>query len=291
MIRSWSIGDAKVTSVVEYFGPTHVPEIAFPDFDPLIMATIAGGLPPGHWYPQINRFVIAVQIWILAIEDRLILVDTGVGNGKPRPAARMNMLNTLVPHWLNAAGATRENVTDVVMTHLHSDHIGWNTTFEQGRWTPMFPRARYHAPTSDFDYFNALHESGKATDTSFADSLVPVRDAGLLDLIPDHGDVAGVLHATKAFGHTPGQLNYWIESKGERGVFSADICHHPLQILSPSWNTAFCVQPDIAKATRAAFLAEAAETGALIMPCHFPPPHCGHVRRAGDGFRYEPAHR
>jgi glyoxylase-like metal-dependent hydrolase (beta-lactamase superfamily II) len=289
MIRSWSIGDAKVTSVVEYFGPTHVPEIAFPDFDPLIMATIAGGLPPGHWYPQINRFVIAVQIWILAIEDRLILVDTGVGNGKPRPAARMNMLNTLVPHWLYAAGATRENVTDVVMTHLHSDHIGWNTTFEDGRWVPTFPHARYHVPKQDFDYFSALEAAGKPLDASLSDSLQPVIDAGLATFVDEEHLVAGHLSVRPAPGHTPGQLNYWLESRGESGVFSADILHHPVQILSPGWNSGFCMLPDEARKTRAAFLAEAADVGALVMPCHFPPPHCGYVRRVGGGYAYEPA--
>jgi len=284
MIRSWSVGDAKVTSLVEYFGPTHVPEIAFPEFDPAVMARIAAGLPPGHWYPQIHRFVIAVQIWILAVDDRLILVDTGVGNGKPRLAARMNMLNTLVPHWMNAAAVTRENVTDVVMTHLHSDHIGWNTTFEDGRWVPTFPNARYHVPKHDFDYF-----SRKPLDASLSDSLQPVIDAGLVEFIDGQSHVAGHLSVRRAPGHTPGQLNYWLESRGETGVFSADILHHPVQILSPGWNTAFCMLPDEAKKTRAAFLAEAADTGALVMPCHFPPPHCGYVRRASDGYVYEPA--
>jgi glyoxylase-like metal-dependent hydrolase (beta-lactamase superfamily II) len=201
----------------------------------------------------------------------------------------MNRLNTLVPQWLAAAGATRQNVTDVVMTHLHSDHVGWNTVLEDGRWAPMFPNARYHAPRIDYDYFNSLHQRGEAADASFADSIEPILEAGLLDFIPDHGEVAGTLAIEKAFGHTPGQLNYWLESRGERGVFSADICHHPVQILSPAWNTAFCMLPTEAKRTRAAFLDRAARSGALVMPCHFPPPHCGYVRRHGDGYRYEPA--
>jgi len=286
MIRSFNIGAVRVTSVVEYFGPTHVPEATYPEYDASRMQ--AAALPPLHWYPEINRLVIAIQIWLVFTGDRIIIVDTGVGNHKPRPPARMNMLNTLVPQWFAAAGVTRENVTDVVMTHLHSDHIGWNTVLEDGRWVPMFPNARYHVPQTDFAYFKALHESGKAGEPSFADSLIPVLEAGLVDFIPDGGEIAGVLRTEKAFGHTPGQLNYWIDQPHATGVFSADIFHHPVQILNPGWNTAFCILPDEAKRTRATFLAKAAETGALIMPCHFPPPHCGFVRRQGDGFAYEP---
>ncbi len=114
-------------------------------------------------------------------------------------------------------------------------------------------------------------------------------DAGLTELIaPDQRDVLG-LRITPAPGHTPGMLNYWLESRGEIGVFSADVFHHPAQIYYPDWNTAFCVLQDESKKTRHAFVAEAARTGALIMPCHFPQPHTGYVRRQGDGYAYEPA--
>jgi glyoxylase-like metal-dependent hydrolase (beta-lactamase superfamily II) len=289
MISNFFIGDVRVTSVVEYFGPTHLPETTFPEYDAAELARHLSFLPPGHFYPAVNRFVIAIQMWLVFAGDRIILIDAGVGNHKSRPAARMNNLNTLVPQWLAAAGATRENVTDVVMTHLHCDHVGWNTIFEDDRWAPMFPNARYHAPRDDFAYFNNLQQNGAALDSSFADSVLPVLEAGLLDLIPDHGEVADALTIERAIGHTPGQLSYWIESKGERGVFSGDICHHPVQILQPAWNSAFCILPDDAKRTRAAFLDRAAQSGALVMPCHFPPPHCGRVRRNGDDYVYEPA--
>jgi glyoxylase-like metal-dependent hydrolase (beta-lactamase superfamily II) len=288
MIRSWSIGDIKVTSLVEYYGPTHVPEATFPAFDAAKLATQAALLPPGHWFADIQRLTIAIQIWIVAAGASRILIDTGVGNGKPRPAQRMNMLNTLVPQWMAAAGVTRENVTHVVMTHLHSDHIGWNTVREGDRWVPTFPNARYLVPKDDFAYFKGLHDSGKAADSSIADSLLPVLDAGLVDFIDKQGEVADVLEISRATGHTPGMLNYWVRSKGETGVFSGDVAHHPVQVLNPDWNTAFCILADEARATRRALLAAAADTGARIMPCHFAPPHCGFVRRQGDGFIFEP---
>ncbi|NYZ14527.1 MBL fold metallo-hydrolase [Azospirillum sp. RWY-5-1] len=289
MIRSWKIGDATVVSIVEYFGPTHQPETVFPEFDRAAFARRAGELPPGHWYPAMDRFVIAIQLWAVLAGPNVIVIDTGVGNGKPRPAARMNRLNTLTASWLEAAGVTRESVTHVVMTHLHADHVGWNTVFEDGRWVPTFPNARYVMPRRDFDHFKGLHDAGTAGEPSFADSVLPVLDAGLVDFIGTEGEVAGCLRIADAAGHTPGQLNYWLHSGGETGVFSADILHHPVQILNPGWNTAFCVLPDEAKATRARFLNEVSDAGALVMPCHFPPPHCGFIRRQGDAFVYEPA--
>lgn len=289
MIGSWTIGEATVTSIVEYWGPTHQPEATFPGFDRVRFAERQRELPRHNWFSDIDRFAIAIQMWVVRWRDRLILVDSGVGNGKSRPAARMNMLNTLVPAWLSAAGATAETVTHVVTTHLHCDHIGWNTILEEGHWAPTFRNARYVIPRRDFDYFKGLHDSGTALDGSFADSLLPVLEAGLVDFVEAGDLVAGCLEAADAKGHTPGQLCYWLRSGGMTGVFSADILHHPVQILDPMLNTAFCILPEEALATRQGFLEQAAESRALVMPCHFPPPHCGFVRREGDRFAYVPA--
>ncbi|RWD63460.1 MBL fold metallo-hydrolase [Mesorhizobium sp.] len=289
MIGRWRIGDIEVANIVEYYGPTHQPEIVFPEFDRAVFAQRENELPPQHWYPGMNRLVIGIQLWVVFAGPNVIVVDTGVGNHKPRPAARMNHLNTLVPLWLEAAGVKPEKVTHVVMTHLHGDHVGWNTVFQDGRWAPTFPNARYVMPKRDFDYFKELSESGWAGDSSFADSVLPIVQAGLADFIDGQAEVADCLRVADAVGHTPGQLNFWLRSRGETGVFSADIFHHPAQILNPAWNTAFCVLPDEAKSTRLRFLDEVSSIGALVMPCHFPPPHCGFIRRHGDGFAYEPA--
>jgi glyoxylase-like metal-dependent hydrolase (beta-lactamase superfamily II) len=289
MIHSWSIGEHRVTSVVEYTGPTHVPEATFPAFSDEALARQADLLPPGAWYPDIRRFTIAIQVWILHSGSDVILIDSGVGNRKTRPAQRMHMLNTLVPQWLAAANAAPSDVTHVLMTHFHSDHVGWNTTWEDGRWVPTFPNARYLLPRSDFEYFKGLRDSSKAGDTSFDDSVIPVIEAGLADFIDERSELPGGLRPVAAYGHTPGMMNYWLESRGEAGVFSADVFHHPVQIFNPTWNTAFCVLPDAAKATRAKVLADANTIGALVMPCHFPAPHTGYVRKTDDAYRFEPA--
>ncbi len=289
MIRSWSIGDIRVTRLVEYYGPTHDPATTFPAFDRARFDRQVASLAPGDYVPGIDRLVIAVQIWIVFAGSTVILVDTGVGNHKPRPAARMNRLNTLAPLWLAAAGVAPEAVTHVVMTHLHNDHMGWNTVLEDGAFVPAFPNAQYLVPKEDFVYFKDLLDSGMAPDPSLEDSLLPVFESGLVRFVDRQPTIAGVLRVERAAGHTPGHTTYWIESNGMRGVFSGDVFHHPIQIYEPDWNTSFCIAPRAARQVGHALLARAAETGALVMPCHFPPPGAGYVRRDGDGYRFEPA--
>jgi glyoxylase-like metal-dependent hydrolase (beta-lactamase superfamily II) len=291
MLHTRMIGQCKVSSVVEYFGPTHVPEKTFPEFDRTAVEANRAWLVPNHWIPEMDRFIIAIQIWIVETGSSVVLVDTGVGNRKPRTVERMNMLNSLVPQWLEAAGATREKVTHVAMTHLHSDHVGWNTVWEDGRWVPTFPNARYLVPKENFDYWKGLIDSGAGAPDggSFADSVLPVVEAGMVEFIDQQKEVAGCLAVEPLPGHTPGHLNFRLRSGGEEGLFAGDVMHHPIQIVCPTWNSAFCIAPDLARRSRATFLAQAAKSGVLVMPCHFGPPHCGYVRKQGNGYRFEPA--
>ena len=293
MIYTRSIGDIRLTNLIEYVGPTHNPFVTFPDFDASVVARNRDWLTNAHWYAHLQRLVIAIQIWIVQTGDKVILIDSGVGNRKPRAAARMHLLNTLVPQWLAAAGASFDQVTHVVMTHLHGDHVGWNTVLDGDRWVPAFPKAHYLMPRLDFDYFKGLHEQNPAADPSFGDSVIPVLDAGLVDFVDEGDEIAGCLRAVFAPGHTPGQMNYWIGEGHQQAVFCADIFHHPLQITDPHLNTAFCVLPEVARKTRRDFLDRVADTGTLIMPCHFGWPHCGYVRRdsraGAGGFAFVPA--
>lgn len=290
MMHSWRIGEIRVTSLVEYFGPTHDPAILYPAFDRAAFDAVIPSLPTGHYVPACDRLVVAIQIWLLECGDRRILIDTGCGNGKTRTTPRMHLLNSLWPEWLAAAGQSFDSITDVVMTHFHSDHVGWNTKAKDGTWVPTFANATYHFPKADYEWFQAAHLDGRMSDGgSFADSIAPVVEAGLARFLTDEEEVAGCLRMVPAPGHTPGMVNYWITSNGETGVFCADIFHSVVQIYRPDWNTAFCIEPDNALATRAAFLEKAAERGALVMPCHFAPPHCGTIQRVGAGFAFTPA--
>jgi len=295
MIFSRQIGDARVTNVIEYSGPTHAPEFLFPEISKAErdagIAANASWLAPHHYVPHMDRFIVTIQIWVVHAGGNVILIDSGVGNFKNRAAPRMNQLNTLLMPWLEAAGAAPHQVTHVVHTHLHTDHVGGNTVEQGGRWVPAFPNARYLMPRAEFDYWKAEYDAGDkmVQAGSFADSVLPVLDAGLVDFIEPGQEVAGCLLGEDVSGHAPGMLSFRLRSNGEEGMFSTDTMHSPIQVANPHWNDRYVLDAGRALQSRANVLARAAERNALIMPMHFGAPYCGYVRRQGDGYRFEGA--
>jgi len=295
VIHHHAIGDARVTGVIEYSGPTHDPAFLYPAVDKAerdaVLQANASWLAPNHYVPHMDRLIVTIQLWVVQAGGNTIVIDTGVGNRKPRAAERMDRLNTLVMPWLDSIGAGPEQVTHVVMTHLHTDHVGWNTVEKDGRWAPTFPKARYLFPKDEFDYWKGLYDKGDkdVNQGSFADSVLPVLDAGLGDFMDGTAEVAGCLAPEPVPGHAPGMLSFRLRSRGEEGLFCADILHNAIQIVRPDWNDRYCLWPDKALESRAAGLKRACERGALLMPMHLGAPYCGYVRRQGDGYRFEPA--
>ena len=295
MIHHHTIGDARVTGVIEYSGPTHDPAFLYPAVDKAerdaVLQANASWLAPNHYVPHMDRLIVTIRLWVVQAGGNTIVIDTGVGNRKPRAAERMDRLNTLVMPWLESIGAGPQQVTHVVMTHLHTDHVGWNTVEKDGRWAPTFPKARYLFPKDEFDYWKGLYDKGDkdVNQGSFADSVLPVLDAGLGDFMDGTAEVAGCLAPEPVPGHAPGMLSFRLRSRGEEGLFCADILHNAIQIVRPDWNDRYCLWPDKALESRAAGLKRACERGALLMPMHLGAPYCGYVRRQGDGYRFEPA--
>jgi len=295
VIHHHTIGDARVTGVIEYSGPTHDPAFLYPAVDKAerdaVLQANASWLAPNHYVPHMDRLIVTIRLWVVQAGGNTIVIDTGVGNRKPRAAERMDRLNTLVMPWLESIGAGPQQVTHVVMTHLHTDHVGWNTVEKDGRWAPTFPKARYLFPKDEFDYWKGLYDKGDkdVNQGSFADSVLPVLDAGLGDFMDGTAEVAGCLAPEPVPGHAPGMLSFRLRSRGEEGLFCADILHNAIQIVRPGWNDRYCLWPDKALESRAAGLKRACERGALLMPMHLGAPYCGYVRRQGDGYRFEPA--
>jgi glyoxylase-like metal-dependent hydrolase (beta-lactamase superfamily II) len=288
------IGEAEVSNVVEYSGPTHDPDFLLPDMPREWIEENLDWLAPNHFNRRLGKFIVTIQIWVVRLGDKVVVIDTGVGNFKKRRAARMNNLNTLTLDWLSAAGAGPNDVTHVVHTHMHTDHVGWDTRFDGDTWKPTFPKARYLYPRLDFDrQHRAYVDKTMSADAAgvFGDSVGPVIEAGMADLIDDNETgVAGFLDVEPLPGHTEGMLSFRLSSRGEEGVFAGDVMHSPLQIVAHRYNTAFCEAPDRALATRKAFLDRAAERRALIMPCHYGAPYCGRAKRSGEAYSYVPEH-
>ncbi len=287
------IGDVTVTRIQEYSGPTHPPAFLFPDLDRTDLEENQGLMAPRHWVPHMNKLVVTIQLWVVHAGDNIIVVDTGVGNFKQRTdIPRMHMLNNLVLEWLEAAGAPPEKVTHVALTHLHADHVGWNTRWVDNRWTPTFPNAKYYIPEADFQFCESGRNKVEGMDVfgaSFDDSVMPIVQEGLAVMMRPGMEIADCLQVIDAAGHSPGQVAFRVRSRGEEAVFSGDIFHSPIQIVKPEINSGYCLYPDMARNTRYEFLKQTAKSGALMLPVHFGDPYFGFIRAEGNGFRFEPA--
>ena len=291
-MQTRKIGDITVTRIHEYAGPTHAPSFLFPDLDPAVLAEHRSWMAPDHWIPHMNKLIVTIQLWVVHAGDSIIVVDTGVGNLKPRDdIPRMNMLNNVILEWLEAAGAPADKVTHVVLTHLHADHVGWNTRWIDGRWTPTFPNARYYIPEGDFRFCESGRNKTEGMDVfgaSFHDSVMPIIDESLAVMIRPGMEIANCLQVLDAAGHSPGQVAFRMRSQGEEAIFCGDIFHSPIQIVRPEINSGYCIRPEQAIEVRRRFLADAASSNALLLPVHFGAPHFGYIRAQGSGYRFEP---
>lgn len=287
------IGDIRVTRIQEYSAPSHDPKFLLPEMDQQALEENESWMAPNHWIPHMNKLIVTIQLWVVHAGSNIIVVDTGVGNFKNRQdIPRMHMLNNLILEWLEAAGAPPEKVTHVVLTHLHSDHVGWNTRWVDNRWTPTFPNAKYYIPEQDFRFCEQGKNKEEKIDVfgeSFNDSVMPIVNEGLSVMIRPGMEVADCLLVEDAAGHSPGQVAFRIRSQGEEAVFSGDIFHSPMQIVMPEINSGYCIYPDVARNTRYEFLNRAADSNSLILPVHFGDPYCGYIRRNGNGFSFEPS--
>lgn len=275
------------------FEVTRLPELVvtegaglFPDLD---LATITDPrllAPPFH---DGGLFRSSIHLWLLQGEGRVILVDAGAGAGKDRPLSpRFHRLEGRLDRLLAPAGVTAAQVTDVALTHLHVDHVGWCTTRQDGEWRPSFPTARHWIPAAELAAFApeaAPPGKDPRAHLPWQDSIAPLLAAGLVTPIAP-GDRIGPLLALEAAGHTAGQLAFLLEQQAAAALFAADMLHQPLQILLPQVNSRYCALPETAVATRRRLLALAADCGAVLLPAHFDLP-CGVlVRRAGAGFDF-----
>jgi glyoxylase-like metal-dependent hydrolase (beta-lactamase superfamily II) len=228
-----------------------------------------------------------VQAFVIILDGTRVLVDTCVGNAKPRPGLpEWSGLKTAFLDRLATAGLGPDDIDFVICTHFHFDHVGWNTSLAEGKWVPTFSRARYIFSKDEFDYWRTQPENENADDRAgFADSVLPVVEAGLAELVPpDHEVCAGIsLLATP--GHTPGHVSVRVESQGERAIITGDALHHPCQVAHPEWSEFSDFDPGLARRSRLALLESCADSQTLLLGSHFARPAANMIRRDAGSFR------
>jgi glyoxylase-like metal-dependent hydrolase (beta-lactamase superfamily II) len=279
----WKIGDVTVTKVMElemaggsrFLLPQAVPE-AVRDIPWLIP----------DFADEAGRLRLSIHALIIETPTRRIMVDTCLGNDKQ---------GRKIPHWnarqgsflsdLAAAGYTAESIDTVLCTHLHTDHVGWNTMLVDGAWRPSFPRARYLFGRQEFEHWSR-QETNEVQRAVFADSVEPIVAAGLHELVEADHQLCDEVRLVPSFGHTPGHVSVRIASAGEEAFITGDIAHHPCQLARPQWNSTADLDPPAAEATRRRIFGGLAGRPVLVIGTHFAGPTAGRVITDGDGFRF-----
>ena len=289
-MKSITLGDVTVTRITESEGFYPITMLLAPEGGREDWERNRASLAPKHWDPEQNEIQASVGSYLLRSAGKNILIDTGGGNGKERPYfPPVAHLDTPYLKDLAREGVNPEDVDIVVCTHLHLDHVGWNTVLENREWVPTFPNATYFFTSEDYEFWNPLNErkpkGALINQNVYEDSVAPVHNAGQAKLWSGSFILDENITLVAAPGHTPGSAVLNVASGTDRAVFAGDIMHNPVQILEPQWNSCFCENPEESRRTRQAILSGAADTNTLVFAAHFAAGEAAEVERDGDKFR------
>ncbi|TDJ19938.1 MAG: MBL fold metallo-hydrolase [Gammaproteobacteria bacterium] len=281
------IGNLQIMRALEMIMPfgrqTFFPQTTEPDW-----------APHRHWLephaldPVTDELQFPMQSYVVRTSHHTILIDSCVGNDKERPNRPSWHMKTDDTYMraLAALGIAAKDIDFVMCTHLHTDHIGWNTRLEDGRWVPTFPNARYIFSERELAAWRDVgHE--KFSRTPYEDSVLPIVEAGRAELVTNDYALDDEVWLESTPGHTPDHVAIALASNGASAVMCGDILHSPVQCLHPEWEPWPDWDPGLAKRTRRAFLERYCDTDTLVCTAHFPLPSAGRVVRAGDAFRFE----
>lgn len=281
-------GHCEISSVEESTVPFRTLPEMYPDATEEMVEKHLSWMAPDYMDAETRMMLFSFKSYVIRTGRLTILVDACVGNHKDRPG-RPNWHQQNWPYMANlaAVGVRPEEIDIVMCTHLHIDHVGWNTQLKDGRWVPTFPNARYVFAKAEYDHWQKMLGTSEVGDNVFNDSVLPVVEASRADLVAmdheiDHGIV---LEPTP--GHTPGHVALHLNSAGDDAVFTGDLFHHPVQVREPQLSSHVCSDQDLSRQSRYDFLNRYADSGTLICPAHFTGTEVGHMKSDGDGWRFE----
>jgi len=290
-MRQATFGDVTIDRLIEVEGPGYAPNVFFPD------ATMEGfegemdWLMPHFWDVAANTYFRSIQSYVIRTPHHTVLVDACVGTEKERPSSPA--WHHLESTWLDqliGAGVHPEEVNYVLCTHLHADHVGWNTRLENGQWVPTFPNAKYVFHKKEYQHWeNIGKESGGqgSQDGCFVDSVLPVMAAGQVALVDSDFEIDDRFTLDPTHGHSPGHVCVDLNANGQHVVMSGDILHHPIQIAYPEWNSRFCIDAEMSRASRTGFVQKHADIDTLLLPAHFASPAMGRIVGNGARCKYQ----
>jgi len=283
--HTWHIGEAEITQLVE-LEENSIFSTFIPDAKPDLVRQIPWLFP--HFADETGNLKALVQSFLIKSQGKHILVDTCNGNHKDRPnVPEWGNLKTDYLKKFSTIGVNTEAIDMVICTHLHFDHVGWNTRLENGTWVPTFPHAKYLFSQGEYEYWIQKPEKEMIDDfNGIDDSVSPIVEAGLAQFVSDDYHINSEIRLMPTPGHTPHHVSVVIESQGQKAVISGDVLHHPCQMVHPEWTTLADTYPAQTVQTRNVFLAEMVDTDILVIGSHFSGPVAGYVRREGGSLRF-----
>lgn len=277
MNEVWTIGQIKITRVVE-MEVTGGTRFILPD------ASREACLPYDwmrpHFMDEKGNLIMSIHALVVDTGKRKIVVDTCIGNDKERDIPNWSNLQTRFLFDLEDAGYPADTIDTVLCTHLHVDHVGWNTKLEHGEWVPTFKNAQYLIAKSEWEHWNKVNSDG--SNTVMADSVYPIIDAGLATFVEEQHIVAPGVWLIPTPGHTPGHVSVYLQSRGESALITGDCIHHPVQMSKPEWCSSADSDQELGLITRKSLLEKYADSSVLIIGTHFASPTAGYVKKQGE---------
>jgi glyoxylase-like metal-dependent hydrolase (beta-lactamase superfamily II) len=276
----WRVGKVKITKVVELetIGSTR---FILPLASREEIQTLPWLIP--HFATEEGRLKMSIHSLVVETPSRRIVVDTGLGNDKQgRNVPTWNDRKGPFLDTMTAAGFPPDGIDTVLCTHLHIDHVGWNTKLEDGKWVPTFAKARYVFGKTEYDYWRE-HSTAPDKAAVFNDSVKPIVDAGKAELIASDARLTDEITMIPTPGHSPGHMSILIRSDGEEGLLTGDVAHHPCQMAHLDWSSTADSDPKQSAATRQELFSRFADRPVLVIGGHY---DAGHIKREGDAFKF-----
>jgi glyoxylase-like metal-dependent hydrolase (beta-lactamase superfamily II) len=278
----WKIGDVAVTKIVE-LETTGGSRFILPEATPEAIREIPWLIP--HFADESGRLKMSIHALIVETPTKRIIVDTCLGNDKKH--RRIPTWNDRQGRFLSdlaEAGFARETFDVVLCTHLHVDHVGWNTMFVEGKWEPTFPNARYLFGRIEHEHWTR-QTTREDMPHVMADSVTPIMEAGLADLVEVDHRICDEVSLVPTLGHSPGHCSVRISSRGEEALITGDFAHHPCQMARLDWASTADFDKLAAAATRRRVFADLAGKPVLVIGTHFAGPTAGRLVRDGEAYR------
>jgi glyoxylase-like metal-dependent hydrolase (beta-lactamase superfamily II) len=231
------------------------------------------------------RMALGLNCVLVRSAGKTVLIETGVGDKEGHRRQASPVMDGNLLRELAAAGVRPEEVDVVINTHLHADHCGWNThRVDGGALAPTFPNAQYLIERGEWEA--ATHPNERTRATYLEENLLPLEQAGVLDLVEGERAVTPEITIVPTPGHTEDHAAVVLTSGGETAIYVGDMVQHHVQLERTAWVSAFDVLPLVSMETKRAIVERAIRERALIVSVHSPFPGLGRLSMGDDGRRH-----